>query len=267
MINWLDRMLTLPDGQQIHAQHGIHPQGANKPTLVFLHEALGHIRMWKQFPEQLADALGMNALVFERIGYGESSPITLPRADDYLVPEGEIRLGQTLDAAGVDQVILIGHSDGGTIALIGAAALGERVVATITEAAHLYADHLTLKGIREAAELYETTNLPERLARYHGERTDLLFRAWSETWLRESCHKNMNFSPWLPDIKCPTLIMQGKQDQYGVPEQVSDICQGIGGHATPCFVDNCGHVPHLEAAETVQQLMIDFIQGLPAKSV
>ncbi|WP_286240731.1 alpha/beta fold hydrolase [Neptuniibacter halophilus] len=259
-ITWADRMLTLPDGQQIHALHGIHPQGAGKPTLVFLHEALGHIRMWKQFPAQLAETLGCSVLIYERLGYGLSSPITLPRADDYLVPEGEQRLGEVLNAAGVDKVVLIGHSDGGTIALIGAAALGDRVVAMITEAAHLYADHLTLKGIREAVELYRTTDLPARLARYHEARTDHLFRAWSETWLRESCHQNMDFSPWLSDIRCPSLIMQGKQDQYGVAEQVTDICTGIGDHAEACFVDNCGHVPHLEAGEEVMQLMAAFIR-------
>ena len=258
-ITWADRMLTLPDGQQIHAMHGIHDKGAGKPTLVFLHEALGHIRMWKNFPEQLAEKLGCNVFVNERLGYGESSPITLPRADDYLVPEGERRLEETLDAAGIDKVVLIGHSDGGTVALIGAATLGERVVAMITEAAHIYADHLTLKGIREAVELYQTTNLPERLARYHGDRTDHLFRAWSETWLRESCHQNMDFRSWLKDIRCPSLIIQGKDDQYGVPEQVTDICDGIGSNAEPRFVDNCGHVPHLEASEAVLEVMAEFL--------
>ncbi|PIE20570.1 MAG: alpha/beta hydrolase [Neptuniibacter caesariensis] len=258
-ITWTERMLTLPDGQQIHAMHGIHPQGADKPTLVFLHEALGHIRMWKRFPEQLAEKLGCNVFVNERLGYGESSPITLPRADDYLVPEGEQRLGETLDAAGIEKAILIGHSDGGTVALIGAATLKGRVVALITEAAHVYADHLTLQGIREAVELYNTTNLPERLARYHGERTELLFRAWSETWLRESCHKHMDFRPWLKDIECPALIIQGEQDQYGVPEQVTDICAGIGSHAQPCFISDCGHVPHLEATDAVLDVMAVFI--------
>lgn len=262
MLQWNERMLELPDGNMIHAMHGIHPEGENKPTLVFLHEALGHIRMWKNFPEQLANQVGCNVFVNERLGYGDSSPITLPRADDYLVPEGEQRLGETLDAAGIDKVVLIGHSDGGTIALIGASALGDRVVGMITAAAHLYADHLTLKGIREAVDLYQTTDLPERLARYHGDRTDLLFRAWSETWLRPSCHENMDFSKWLQAIICPSLIMQGKDDQYGVPEQVSDICSGIGENATPCFIENCGHVPHLEQTEVVLNEMKGFIQPL-----
>lgn len=260
-LNWRDKILLLPDGQQIHAVMGLHTdQKDDQPVLVFLHEALGHIRMWKDFPERLALATGLDVMVYERLGYGESSPITLPRADDYLVPEGEQRLGEVLEAAGIDKAILVGHSDGGTIALIGAASLPDKVVAIITEAAHVYADELTLKGIREAAEVYKTTNLGERLARYHGDRTDLLFRAWTETWLRESCHQNMDFQCWLPDIRCPALIMQGKQDQYGVPEQVADICKGIGEQAEACFVDGCAHIPHLEATEAVLELMSGFIQ-------
>lgn len=259
-LDWQDRMLTLPDGQQIHAVLGRHEeQDGQKPVLVFLHEALGHIRMWKDFPERLALATGLDVLVYERLGYGESSPITLPRADDYLVPEGEQRLGDVLDAAGVGNVILVGHSDGGTIALIGAAALGHRVAAIMTEAAHIYADELTLTGIREAVHVYATTNLKERLARYHGDRTDLLFRAWSETWLRDSCHQNMDFRPWLKNIHCPALIMQGEQDQYGEPEQVTRICEGIGVSAEACFMPGCAHIPHLEATESVLSKMTDFV--------
>ncbi|MGB0467016.1 MAG: alpha/beta fold hydrolase [Pontibacterium sp.] len=265
-IQWQDRRLTLPDGQFIHAMHGTYipkegrPCDEGKPTLVFLHEALGHIRMWKQFPERLAELTGCDVLVYERLGYGESSPITLPRADDYLVPEGERRVAEVLDAAGIGSVILVGHSDGGTIALIAAASLGKRVKAIITEAAHLYADELTLKGIREAVKAYKTTDLPQRLARYHGERTDLLFRAWSETWLRESCHQNMNFSAWLAAIHCPALILQGSDDQYGVPEQVEDICMGIGKNATARFLEGCGHVPHLEAPDQTLKVMAQFIE-------
>jgi len=259
-LTWNERMLSLPDGQQIHAMHGTQSSGSDKPTLVFLHEALGHIRMWKQFPQRVAEATGCDVFVYERLGYGESSPITLPRADDYLVPEGEQRVGEVLDAAGIEDVILIGHSDGGTITLIAASVLGERVKAIITEAAHLYADHLTLAGIREAVARYNNSDLPERLARYHGDRTDLLFRAWSETWLRESCHQNMDFSQWLPGINCPALIIQGKDDQYGVPEQVTDICGGIGDNATALYLEGCGHVPHLEAEQLTLEAMVPFIQ-------
>ena len=124
-INWQERLLTLNDGAEIFALHGQHQhnEGRNRPTLVLLHEALGHIDMWKDFPQQLADATGLDLFVYERRGYGRSSAITLPRPDDYLEQEGRHWLKPVLDAAGLDQVILVGHSDGGSIALIGAACL------------------------------------------------------------------------------------------------------------------------------------------------
>lgn len=159
--------------------------GECAPTLVLLHEALGHIEMWKGFPQQLAEAAWQDLLVYERRGYGRSSPVTLPRPDDYLEQEGRDWLLPVLDAAGLDRVILVGHSGGGSIALVGAACLPERVVAIVTEAAHIRIDKLTTAGIIEATKAYNSTNLPQRLARYHGDRTDLIFRAWSETWLRE----------------------------------------------------------------------------------
>lgn len=151
-----------------------------------------------------------------------------------------------LNAAGLDKVILVGHSDGGSITLIGAACLPERVVAIVTEAAHIRIDKLTTAGIIEATKAYHSSNLPERLARYHGDRTDLIFRAWSEAWLREH-FQPLNLTRWLSDIRCPALIIQGADDQYGDRAQVEDICSGIGERAKAQFIEGCGHVPHLEA--------------------
>ncbi|GGB91462.1 alpha/beta hydrolase [Marinobacterium zhoushanense] len=261
-IQFEDLMLQLADGVQIHALHGRHPLGAGRPTLVFLHEALGHIRMWKQFPQQLAERCGCDLLIYERQGYGGSTPIELPRSDDYLLVEGEYYLAQVTEAAGIERMILIGHSDGGSIALLGAACLGDRVRGLITEAAHINADELTLAGVRKAVDIYRTTDLHQRLERYHGDRTELLFRAWTDTWLRESFHLNIDLSPWLSQIRCPALIMQGRDDQYGLPQQVQDICQGIGEQAQAAFIDDCGHIPHLERPDAVLDLMVPFIRSL-----
>jgi len=262
-INWHDKTLTLPDGTEIFGQHGIHSsnQNSDKPTLVLLHEALGHIDMWKSFPQQLAETTGLDLFVYERRGYGRSSPITLPRPDDYLEQEGRDWLEPVLDAAGLDKVILLGHSDGGSIALVGAACLPERVVAIVTEAAHIRIDALTSAGIVAATEAYHTTNLPEKLARYHGDRTDLIFRAWSETWQRDR-FQPLDLSVWLTDIRCPSLIIQGADDQYGEKSQVMDICKGIGSHAKPLFITSCGHVPHLESASAVLEAVSEFLEGL-----
>ncbi len=258
-------LIDLGESVQVNVREFSSPEGQGKPTIIMLHEALGCIAMWKGFPEQLSKASGLNVLVFERRGYGRSTPISLPRPDDYLLHEGEVWLPRLLDKLNLEQVVLFGHSDGGSIALIGAASCPQQVRAIITLAAHIYADHLTLAGIREAEERYRTTNLGEKLARYHGERTDLIFRAWSETWLRPSCHEGLNLEPLLPRIQCPALIMQGDRDEYGVPEQVTDCCAGIGERAEAYFVPDCGHVPHLERPELVLERTLTFLERvLPA---
>lgn len=260
-LEWNDRRLTLDDGTCINCLHGIQADGDNRPTLVLLHEALGCLAMWKKFPAQLAERTGCNVFVYERRGYGGSSPITLPRPDDYLTEEGRDWLKPILAAAGLEKVVLIGHSDGGSVALVGAAACADQVVGLVTMAAHIYVDHLTSAGIEEAVERYQTTDLPKRLEKYLGERTDLIFRAWFETWQRQSFKEGLDLKPWLSDIRCPSLIIQGENDQYGVKAQVTDICEGIGEHAQPMFIADCGHVPHLEAQGAVLTAIESFLQA------
>lgn len=257
-----ERYLTLADGSCIHALHGRHRQGQGRPTLVLLHEGLGHLRIWKTFPQQLAERCGCDLLVYERVGYGDSSPIELPRPDDFLQREAEYYLPQVADAAGIERMILFGHSDGGTIALLAAAALGERVLGIVTEAAHLYADELTLQGLRDAVQRFWHGDLKPRLARYHGERTERVFRAWSETWLREDFWRNTDFRPWLARIQCPALVIQGLDDQYGEVRQVEDICAGIGPAARPLLLEACGHVPHLECPTQILASTEAFVREL-----
>jgi pimeloyl-ACP methyl ester carboxylesterase len=262
VIQWQDEQVQLNDGVSLQLRWGRQPSGQGRPVVVLLHEALGCIDMWKRFPQQLAETTGLDVLVFERRGYGRSTPITLPRPDDYLLEEGEVWLPQLLDRLGLEKVVLFGHSDGGSIAQIGAASCPDQVVAIVTLAAHIYVDHLTLEGIRQAVARYRESDLPQRLARYHGDRTDLIFRAWSETWLRPSCHQGLDLKPQLSRIRCPALIMQGDRDEYGVPEQVTDACAMIGEQAQAHFITDCGHVPHLEKTEEVLAQTGDFLRRI-----
>lgn len=237
-----------------HYQHG-----ETGPTLVLLHEALGNIALWRSFPEKLCAATGLDVLVYERRGYGSSTAITLPREHDYHEQEGKVWLPRLLEELDLKQVILIGHSDGGSIALVAAAVIPHKIIGLITMAAHIYVDHLTQAGILEAIERYKTTDLRKRLARYHGERTDLLFRAWVEPWLDESFQNTLNLRPWLSGIKCPALIMQGENDNYGLPQQVRDIVQGIGPLAMSDIIPACGHSPQLEQPGYCLKAIGDFI--------
>ncbi|MBU0724891.1 MAG: alpha/beta hydrolase [Alphaproteobacteria bacterium] len=234
------------------------PVPPGTPTLVFLHEALGSIRLWRDFPAALVAATGLPALVYERPGHGCSDPLSLPRGKEYLHIEAEQVLPQVLAAAGVDRPLLVGHSDGGSIALLYAAAFPDRAVAVITEAAHVFVEDVTVAGVRQATELYRTTDLPQRLAKYHGSNTDILYRAWAETWTSEA-FRDWNIEDRLPRITCPLLVLQGQDDEYATLRQVDAICTGSGGPATPLAIPDCAHEPHRQQRAAVLAAMTDFV--------
>jgi pimeloyl-ACP methyl ester carboxylesterase len=228
------------------------------PTLVFLHEGLGSIGQWRAFPERLAERTGLAAFVYDRRGYGGSDPLTLPRPKDYLEREAEDYLPAVLRAAGIERPLLIGHSDGGSIALLFAAAYPEVPVAAITEAAHVFVEEVTLAGIREAEKAFHAKGLLDRLARYHGTKAETVFRAWTETWLRPD-FRDWDIVARLPAITCPLLVMQGADDQYGTARQVETIVAQSSGPAEACLVPGCGHAPHLERPDQVLDLMAGYL--------
>lgn len=253
-----DMMVSLGEGMTVEARRIQHPK-SNGPTLVFLHESLGNIDLWRRFPRRLAEATGLDALIYNRLGYGGSSDEPLPRPYDYHEREGAVVLPRLLEALELDEVILIGHSDGGSIALIAASVLGDRVKGLITMAAHTYADCLTTEGIEAMKVRYQKTNLREKLQRYHGPRTDDLFSAWHTLWLDDDFTATMDFRRWLARIQCPSMIIQGEADEYGVPEQVTDIVAGIGPSARALFMPDTGHSPHLEQPEPLIECICDFL--------
>ncbi|MEX0605537.1 MAG: alpha/beta hydrolase [Marinobacter sp.] len=257
----LDFSVNFQESVKLQVRHIKH-SGDGGPAIVLLHEALGTIPLWRQFPTQLAEATGLDVFVYERRGYGQSSSEALPRPLDYLEQEGEVWLPRLLQALGLNDVILLGHSDGGSIALITAGTIPHQVTGLVTIAAHVMVDPLTIHGIRATGERHRTTDLGERLARHHGERGKLLFDAWQETWLREDFQQAMNFQPWMSEIRCPALILQGENDEYGLPQQVTDIVSGIGPGASPVFIPDAGHFPHFEQPGAVMALLSEFIRSV-----
>jgi len=248
------------NGQHMRALHIKVTQISNEqPTLVFLHEGLGCLEMWKDFPEKICQETGLNGFVYERIGFGKSSPLGMvPRPFDYITREGRDVLPQVLIQADIKNPLLIGHSDGGSIALVYGAHYPELIAGLITEAAHVFVEDVTIEGIIEAGELYFKGNLKPKLERYHGNNTENAFRGWHDTWLKpEFLHWNME--EMLPKITAPLLVIQGIDDEYGTQKQVQSIVEKTSGPATPCLVPNCAHVPHLQAKKVVQKAMVDFI--------
>ena len=254
-----DFLIDLTEGRI--AARRIDPSGGaapGAPVMVFLHEALGCIAMWKDVPERLVVMTGLSALVYDRHGHGLSDPMPRPREPDYLDRESFDVLPRVMAECGVTDTILIGHSDGGSIALLYASR--HPVRALVSEAAHVFVEDVTLAGIIEAAAAWRETDLPRRLARYHGDKTAALFSAWADCWQSEP-FTSWNMEAALPGISCPALIIQGEGDEYGTRGQVDAIATGMSGPATVMMVPGCNHIPHFQAADTVLPAIAEFIAG------
>lgn len=229
-----------------------------RPTLVFLHDSLGCVQLWRNFPELLAKATQCNILMYDRLGYGLSAPM-----EDYVRPVNYMELealflDELLTHYGVEQSILFGHSDGGTIALILASLFPGSILLTIAEAAHIFVEPVTLQGVEDAIVAYETTNLAERLQKYHGDKVDTLFKAWTLTWTRPD-YRDWNIEYLLGNIESPLLFIQGSDDEYGSLKQVTETINKPKGIAEQFILPGIGHTPHKEAAEKVLAAAAAFI--------
>jgi pimeloyl-ACP methyl ester carboxylesterase len=239
----------------------VHSRDSVVPTLVFLHEGLGSIAQWRDFPLAVSRATHLPAVVYERAGYGEADPPAGPRSIRYLHEEALESLPEVLRRLQIEDAVLIGHSDGGSIALIFASVWPQKVRGIITEAAHVFVEDVTLSGIRDAVKLYASSDLPKRLSKYHGSNAEAAFRGWSETWLSPS-FRSWNIEEYLSGVRCPVLAIQGGEDEYGTSAQVEAIVKGVSGPAAPLIIEGCGHVPHHQARERVLAAMTRFILGL-----
>lgn len=223
-------------------------------VLVFLHEALGSVGQWKSFPQKLCSALHLNGIVYEREGYGNSSPLRKKRNENYLHDYAWEELPELFDIIlpKEKQVILIGHSDGASIALLYAARFPQKVRAVVSMAAHVIVEDVTLNGIVPAVKAYREGKL-EGLRKFHGDKTDELFYAWADTWnLPEFL--NWNICQDIETISCPVLALQGVNDQYGTELQLDLITESVKrGGVTKVMLPKCGHHPHLEVPEEVEQ--------------
>jgi len=248
---------TVVNGIKIAIDHVV--QHVASHTIVFLHDSLGCIQLWRDFPKQLADATSCNLLVYDRQGYGASDAFgSEPRYSGYLEKEADF-LDALTAHLNIEQAILFGHSDGGSIAIIAAAKYPARISAVISEAAHLFVEEITLNGIRDAVTAYEHTALKRRLERYHGTKTDAVFWAWAGTWLN-AAYRKWSIEHFLPHITCPVLVIQGVQDEFGSMRQVTAITNHTAGHAESMILDDTGHNPHREKPEMVLQRCISFIK-------
>ena len=240
--------------------HG--PPPADAPTLVFLHEGLGCVALWRDVPARLAAATGCGALVYSRLGYGRSDPCELPRPVRYMHDEGLDVLPELLEVAGIRDAILVGHSDGASIALIYAGGTSAAPLrGLVSEAAHVFLESVTARSIRQAGEAYDQGALRARLEKYHGENTDCAFRGWHDAWLHPDFQR-WDLREYLPGIAVPVLVMQGRDDPYGTAAQVEAIQHGLGARAQVLMLPECGHCPHLERRDAALDAMAAFVSSL-----
>jgi pimeloyl-ACP methyl ester carboxylesterase len=239
----------------------IGPAPDTAPTIVMLHEGLGSAALWGDFPDRLQAATGAGVFVYSRAGYGASSSVKLPRPLDYMQIEALEVLPKLLDAIGVRRGVLVGHSDGGSIAAIYAGGIADhRVRAVALLAPHFIVEDVSIASIAEIKTAYETTDLRAKLARWHKD-VDNAFYGWNGAWL-DPKFRAWDISDYLAYIRVPVAVIQGAQDQYGTPRQVE-----IAQEECYCPVDvtvlpDVGHSPHREAAEATLTVLRDFYSAV-----
>jgi pimeloyl-ACP methyl ester carboxylesterase len=215
---------------------------AGLPTLLFLHEGLGSVALWRDFPDKLAAATGAPALVYSRYGYGKSDPLIGERRADYMHVEALETLSDLRRQRGLVDVVLVGHSDGASIALIHAGAGRWPVRGLILEAPHVFVEDITIASIADAKTMFETSDMAARLARYHDD-PENAFWGWNKIWL-DPAFRAWNIEEYLPGVRCPVLAIQGADDEYGTAAQLDAIARGIAGPFARRVLDDCKHSPH-----------------------
>ena len=240
----------------------VEPPGARarqRTMIVLLHEGLGSVAMWKDFPDALVARTGHPVLVYSRHGHGQSAQLTQPRRVDYMHYEATTALPELLSQLQIRNPLLIGHSDGASIAIIHAGS-GNAVSGLILMAPHVFVEQAGIDAIAEAKRAFETSDLAERLARYHTH-PESMFLGWNDIWLHPD-FRDWNIERFLPAIHSPLLVIQGEDDPYGTLAQVDAIEQRAGGLVKKLVFAGCGHSPHKDCREKTIDVIDAFVLEL-----
>jgi pimeloyl-ACP methyl ester carboxylesterase len=247
------------DGRRIEYA-AIPGDAGSTPTLVFLHEGLGSVALWRDFPRKVARRLSAPALVYSRFGYGASDGLTGKRAPRFMHDEALAVLPSLLDRLAIESPVLVGHSDGASIALIHAAAAGRPVRGVVCLAPHAFVEPVCVESIAKVRRSYFETDLKQRLAKYH-DNVDDAFLGWADAWL------DPEFRAWsiedlLDRIDRPLLLIQGRDDEYGTLAQLDRIEARVQGPARRLVLSDCGHSPHRDREAAVLDAVVAFVEGL-----
>jgi pimeloyl-ACP methyl ester carboxylesterase len=234
----------------------LYPPSGTEPTIVMLHEGLGSVAMWRDFPQQVAEDTGCGVLVYSRYGHGKSERLAEKRSVNFMHYEASVVLPDLLRQFEIQQPILLGHSDGASIALIYAGIWPERVRGLVLEAPHVFVEEFGIRSIAAIRTLYESGDLHEKFSRYH-EHVDEMFRGWNDIWLDPQFRK-WNIEEYLSPITSPTFVIQGENDEYGTLAQVETIERRVPG-VQKLILPRCGHSPHRDQPDLTLDAISKFI--------
>ena len=251
----------LVDGKRLETLW-IEPGDKDRPTIVMLHEGLGSVALWKDFPQLLASRTDCGVLVYSRYGLGNSDKLREKRPVEFMHHEGEVVLPELLDKLNIAKPIVLGHRDGGSIAIIFAGKYPDWPRALILEAPHVFVEDLSVASISQAKVAYLTTDLPRKLGRYH-QHVDATFWGWNDIWL-DPQFRAWNIEEYLPAIRCPVLCIQGEDDEYGTVAQLQAIRARVG-EAEILMLPNCKHSPHRDQPERTLERTAEFVAAVEGR--
>lgn len=251
-------------GGELYAKSWQPERVQSDAAIVLLHDSLGCVELWRDFPAALSDATAHAVIAYDRLGFGRSSRRHELPSRHFIREEAELYLPALLGALTIDNVVLFGHSVGGGMAITAAGLLGTRCRAVISESAQTFVEQRTRQGIVQAQAGFADARAFAKLTQYHGDKAEWVLRAWTETWLSEA------FASWtlaaeLPEMRCPSLVIHGNNDEYGsvaFPEMIRRLA---GGRCQMEVIADCGHVPHRSHRETVLMLIKEFLGDLPVR--
>jgi pimeloyl-ACP methyl ester carboxylesterase len=235
------------------------PGDATWPPLVFLHEGLGCAALWRDFPDKVAKRLRTRALVYSRFGYGKSDGLRAKRSPRFMHEEALDVLPRLLDQLDVMRPLLVGHSDGASIALIHAADAGRPIAGLVLMAPHVFVEDVTVHSIARIRSMYETTELRARLGKFHAH-VDDAFLGWAETWLAPA-FRDWSIEPEVARVTVPMLLIQGEDDEYGTLRHLERIAACARAPVSQLVLGNCGHSPHRDQQPAVIEAIVTFASG------
>ena len=255
-----EHKVNVPGGQ-MYAKCWQPTQPAKAVPVVLLHDSLGCVELWRDFPEALCRKTGRPIIAYDRLGFGRSDRRSELPSSRFISEEAEIYLPALFDALSIGNVVLCGHSVGGGMAISAAGRFGARCAAVIAESTQAFVEARTREGILQAQREFQDPRAFAKLQQYHGDKAEWVLRAWTDTWLSDA-FTHWSLATELPQMRCPSLVIHGDSDEYGSSAFPETICRLAGGPCQMHLLTGVGHVPHRSHREIVLALICDFLRAL-----